>query len=1118
MKEKIRGPNKEQIAAIEHNGGVLLNAGAGSGKTFVLVEHIIYLIEQFNKENCQLLEVDYTKKLKSFLSSIVVMTFTKKAAGELEVRLFKRINQHAQLKAENNWEIIKKNYLLINVGTIHSFCHKLLSGGLIAQYNPNIEIVSDNVYKKKIETLFTNWFEKNSTKSNEFGNIFDTFLSNKDSVLEALYHVFLNPGLRQMWDDYDKNSTYNDNLAIYFKEYLSILGLWSLFTDDIEHLLNNFATDNKKKWFQYLQQFNSNVRNITLSDESSYQQYLDFFDSFKGARTPKLTEFNIEIVNLMGKLKILKKFLNDNTENFMAFFRHKNEFQSWSKLFHEIFCYIDDHYLDITGFTFSDLEYYVLQALKDEHTSARVANNYKYYIVDEFQDTSNIQFEIIKRLINNDFKNLFCVGDVQQAIYGFRGGELGVFKKCQKAVPLNLSLKNNYRSGSSIITFNNSLFKNIFNKGNGFKGVDEYAVDAVIQNSPTSHDPDINCVVQKVAADIVDDQAKGIDKLSTAEINTLEAVAIVDQIKAKQVIIGDNGEVICILYKKLNPTQYLIPLLLENKIDFSAQIKIPFSHDPIIGIFKLLIDAQLEQSNSLKFTQVAIKCYLEFLKIEVDQINLEGLISQYINDILLIGMKTAFRRFLYALNISNSNYSNNMEIVESICDLAMDDPCEVYAILAKNSDSQYTVDFQNGTNASKVLIMTTHASKGLEFDHVIIGGIHTNGSALTSGSYFGKIPQSYKWKVNAGQKKPYKSPQYLLEGLISKKKDFSETKRLFYVACTRAKKCLTWIDMSYLNKPVVFGENSWINGLRSFENSITSDKIFKVTSVQICRDHDNSSTVNMKNSIPLFHKDNLGIESKTCRNGANPSLAIMSELSVTRLASICDCMRKFYLQNICKIDFDEIELLEELSQKQNNQNKQIEHESVEVATGGGVHSSANRGTKLHKVISELITSNWKIPPYITDPQDINALYWVLNKLKMYREDYDLISEQQVKFPLFGHMVSGTPDLLLRPKNCQEKKLVIYDFKTGQRDEQHEDSYWFQVFCYGHYCYESGLVKESDPIDVVLAYIDESKLCHKEIDFGKLSTFFKDHWSKLIDLSSVNKTHCPKCQFAIICNS
>lgn len=85
--------NPEQLKAIEHQGGVLLKAGAGSGKTFVLVQHINYLtdiwFEEFKNQKNQNWE-DY---IKSKFSKLVMMTFTKKAAGEMNIRLHEKFRQ-----------------------------------------------------------------------------------------------------------------------------------------------------------------------------------------------------------------------------------------------------------------------------------------------------------------------------------------------------------------------------------------------------------------------------------------------------------------------------------------------------------------------------------------------------------------------------------------------------------------------------------------------------------------------------------------------------------------------------------------------------------------------------------------------------------------------------------------------------------------------------------------------------------------------------------------------------------------------------------------------------------------------------------------------------------------
>src|SRR5690606_40165175 len=83
-----------------------------------------------------------------------------------------------------------------------------------------------------------------------------------------------------------------------------------------------------------------------------------------------------------------------------------------------------------------------------------------------------------------DFKKLFCVGDAKQAIYGFRGGELAVFKDCGDMIPLNLELSHNYRSLAEIVEANNSAFDHILPIGFNFSSNDPYTVEFKAQTLP----------------------------------------------------------------------------------------------------------------------------------------------------------------------------------------------------------------------------------------------------------------------------------------------------------------------------------------------------------------------------------------------------------------------------------------------------------------------------------------------------------------------------------------------------------------------------------------------------------------------------------------------------------
>ena len=83
----MREANSEQKKAIEQLGGGLLTAGAGSGKTFVIIRHLVYFIDQEIIKLKQRPYVDLNAEIREILSSVVLMTFTKKAAGEMRSRL-----------------------------------------------------------------------------------------------------------------------------------------------------------------------------------------------------------------------------------------------------------------------------------------------------------------------------------------------------------------------------------------------------------------------------------------------------------------------------------------------------------------------------------------------------------------------------------------------------------------------------------------------------------------------------------------------------------------------------------------------------------------------------------------------------------------------------------------------------------------------------------------------------------------------------------------------------------------------------------------------------------------------------------------------------------------------
>ena len=181
------------MISLRKDGGVILKAGAGSGKTFVLVEHIVYLTQKFIDKKQDKTGEDFSKALSSYFSKIVLMTFTKKAAGELETRVRIRVKQLAE--NDHRWQQALDQLGHLNISTIHGFCHKLLTQGYITDLSPDIEILTEIEYKSKIETLINDWPKLNNL-SPEF---FDLIFGNKKVISESFHSVFSSPELRSMW-------------------------------------------------------------------------------------------------------------------------------------------------------------------------------------------------------------------------------------------------------------------------------------------------------------------------------------------------------------------------------------------------------------------------------------------------------------------------------------------------------------------------------------------------------------------------------------------------------------------------------------------------------------------------------------------------------------------------------------------------------------------------------------------------------------------------------------------------------------------------------------------------------------------------------------------------------
>jgi ATP-dependent helicase/nuclease subunit A len=123
-------------------------------------------------------------------------------------------------------------------------------------------------------------------------------------------------------------------------------------------------------------------------------------------------------------------------------------------------------YSDLKGsmgvMDFSDLEKFAIQVMRDESARRVLRSRFSLILIDEFQDTNAVQAEILWSLAREDRSNLCVVGDPKQSIYRFRDADVSLFEELCTDLPLNLSLSTNFRSQPQILNFVNELCSPVF--------------------------------------------------------------------------------------------------------------------------------------------------------------------------------------------------------------------------------------------------------------------------------------------------------------------------------------------------------------------------------------------------------------------------------------------------------------------------------------------------------------------------------------------------------------------------------------------------------------------------------------------------------------------------------
>lgn len=432
-----KNPTPEQALAINTiKSNVSLLAGAGSGKTYVLMKRFI-----------QILRAD----LSVNPTNIVAITFTRKAADEIKGRVRQAVSECVE-QAQNDLERLRWQEHLQKVesapiSTIHSLCSRILRDNPVeTQLDPEFTILEDFEAQDFFKETLQQYLRKN-IKDN--------------AALRRLVQTYgVNSFVNQVTALGDKLSELvrEDNLAepyLKAKEELPALQQ-KLFAAVREVIEAREALGAKTKGRQTL------TEAAGLLDEMQKQLLAP--------------EPDCSLLDASGVVKVSGKALAAELTNLKNLRQELNHVllnakgcdlvQDWLAVLQEFYACLSARKQENNVLFNDDLDLLAIEHLqKNEALRQKYQERYKYIMVDEFQDTNERQRQLIYLLCGNKLdgkNNLFIVGDVKQSIYRFRHADVSVFNRVKEDIAQNagqnLGMKTNFRSTQSIVESCNIAF------------------------------------------------------------------------------------------------------------------------------------------------------------------------------------------------------------------------------------------------------------------------------------------------------------------------------------------------------------------------------------------------------------------------------------------------------------------------------------------------------------------------------------------------------------------------------------------------------------------------------------------------------------------------------------
>lgn len=864
--------NEQKEAIYTEGTNIIVSAGAGSGKTAVLTERVL-------------------EKVKKGISvdNLLILTFTKMAAKEMKERIGDKLKKEgltselAKLDTADittfdayALSVVKKYHYYLNV----SKDINIIDGSVIA------------LYKRKIlKDIFEELYEENNHEFIDF--IQEYCIKDDKDIFEFILNINSKLDLKT-------------NKREYLDNYINIVYDEVKIDNDIDNYIKVILKliSNINDYLEY------------IDDDDSLAKLYDVLSPLLSAKSYDDIKNNISIKLpiLRGASDITREY-RDKIKSTIDEIKKLTTYDSYddikrgilstkenAKVIIDIIKKLDDitynYKVKYNSYEYSDISALAIKLVRDnKEIREEIKNNLNEILIDEYQDTNDVQEEFISYISNN---NVYMVGDIKQSIYRFRNANPYIFKNKYDSYSNNIGgikidLNKNFRSREEVINNINLLFDrimdndiggadyslshrmiygNLMYKGDGDNKEDNNFSVYNYLNDTTFKNNEVEAFI--IADDIKNKinsgyRAFGKDTNGVRKIKYSDFAILLDSSKSFDLykkILEYNGIPTSIV-KSVNLTDGEVVLVIKNIISFIIKIndnKIDnefkklfisigrsflFNTDDNV-LFDYFLNNNFKDSDIYKISYNITK--------RLDTISLEEIIDlivdnfDFYNKLFLLGDYNAnILRIQKLKEITNSLINLDYDIYDY--QKYLDD------IISNNLKLEYSV---NDNSTDTVKIMTIHASKGLEFGVCYYGELYNrfnNSDAISKYSYDNKygiiLPYKDKFLYNTiYHNLSYRD--YVMENI-------SERIRLFYVALTRAKEKMIFILPSNTkedNKSIgdiidnsIRGKyNSFASIMYSLE-SITKDyyKNIDINDINLSKDYNMISNNNYKEHLKLIN-------------------------------------------------------------------------------------------------------------------------------------------------------------------------------------------------------------------------------------------------------------------------